>query len=262
MAEGRIADLVRRYFDAYQAADRPAMEALLAGDFTFTSPWDDHISRDRYFEHCWPHAGSFGFRRPLKIFAEGDEAFVHYRTEAKSGGSFSNTELMRFEGGKLRSVEAFFGFIPGAVEAGAASPETEIKAVIGERIEAMRTGDAKRAVATLADNIVAFELAPPLRLAADQARDPAALEAWFGTWRGGVDIEIGRLTVAAAGDVGYAHSLNRLRGTKADGTAVDFWVRSTLGFRKTADGWKIAHGHTSVPFHMDGSLRAALDLQP
>lgn len=27
-------------------------------------------------------------------------------------------------------------------------------------------------------------------------------------------------------------------------------------------GWKIAHGHSSVPFAMDGSFRALLDLKP
>ena len=29
-----------------------------------------------------------------------------------------------------------------------------------------------------------------------------------------------------------------------------------------AGTWKIAHEHTSVPFYMDGSFRAAVDLEP
>ena len=29
-----------------------------------------------------------------------------------------------------------------------------------------------------------------------------------------------------------------------------------------ASPWRIAHAHTSVPFHMDGSFRAAVELQP
>ena len=40
------------------------------------------------------------------------------------------------------------------------------------------------------------------------------------------------------------------------------WMRSTLGFRKVSGAWKIAHGHSSLPFVMDGSYRAALDLKP
>lgn len=111
-----IDELARRYFAAYQAADRAALEALLADDFTFTSPWDDHIDRATYFSHCFPHAGSFRFRLPMKIFAEGDEAFVLYDTEGKPGGTFRNTELFRAQDGRIRSIEVFFGFIPGARE--------------------------------------------------------------------------------------------------------------------------------------------------
>jgi ketosteroid isomerase-like protein len=39
-------------------------------------------------------------------------------------------------------------------------------------------------------------------------------------------------------------------------------MRATLCFRREGDEWKIAHAHTSVPFHMDGSFRAAVDLTP
>lgn len=117
MLDGASADLVRHYFDTWEAADRPALEALLAEDFTFTSPWDDHIDRARFFSHCFPHAGEFRFRFPLKIFTQGDEAVIVYETEGKAGGTFYNAELFRFEGGRIRSIDVFFGFIPGARDA-------------------------------------------------------------------------------------------------------------------------------------------------
>lgn len=142
------------------------------------------------------------------------------------------------------------------------SDEELIRAVIDERIAAIREKDAERAVATLAKDIVAFELGPPLALHPEAARDAEGLEAWFATWDGGIDIELRDLVIACDGDIAFARSLNRMRGTKADGTAVDFWMRSTLGFRRTNGVWKIVHGHTSVPFYMDGSFRAARDLQP
>jgi cyanophycinase-like exopeptidase len=34
------------------------------------------------------------------------------------------------------------------------------------------------------------------------------------------------------------------------------------GLRKTGDGWKVTHEHTSVPFYMDGTARPAFDLRP
>jgi ketosteroid isomerase-like protein len=107
-------ELARRYFAAFQGANRAEMEALLADDFTFTSPWDDHIDRAAYFERCFSHAGEFRFRLPMRTFAEGGEAVVVYETDGKPGGTFHNAELFRAEGGRIRSIEVFFGFIPGA----------------------------------------------------------------------------------------------------------------------------------------------------
>ena len=53
-----------------------------------------------------------------------------------------------------------------------------------------------------------------------------------------------------------------MRGTKTDGTQVDLWVRATVGYRKHEGRWTVVHEHVSVPFYMDGSERAALDLKP
>jgi ketosteroid isomerase-like protein len=114
MSEDQIREVARSYYRVYQSVHRAAMEALLADDFTFTSPWDDHISRARYFEHCWPHAGEFRFREPMKVFVQGDEAVVIYETEGKQGGTFHNAELLRFAGDRIRSIDVFFGFIPGS----------------------------------------------------------------------------------------------------------------------------------------------------
>jgi ketosteroid isomerase-like protein len=140
--------------------------------------------------------------------------------------------------------------------------EAGIRALIEERMAAMRDRDSARAVATLADDIVAFELAPPLALGPAAARDEAGLAAWLAGWDGPVEIEIRDLHVEVSGDVGWSRSLNRLRGTLRGGRSVDMWMRSTLAFRKADGRWRIVHGHSSVPFHMDGSYRAATDLSP
>lgn len=140
--------------------------------------------------------------------------------------------------------------------------EAGIRAVIDERTAAIRAGDAARAVAVLAHDLVAFELAPPLALGPEAARDEAGLAAWLAAWEGPVEIEIRELHIETGGDVGWSRSLNRLRGTLRGGREVDMWMRSTLAFRREGGAWKIAHGHSSVPFRMDGSFRAATDLKP
>jgi ketosteroid isomerase-like protein len=140
--------------------------------------------------------------------------------------------------------------------------EAAIRALIEERAAAIREKDPARAMATLAPDIVAFELAPPLALGPEQARDEAGLAAWMAGWQGPIGVEIRDLHVEASGEIGWSRSLNRLRGTLRDGRRVDMWMRSTLGLRKVGGAWRIAHGHSSLPFLMDGSYRAALDLEP
>lgn len=140
--------------------------------------------------------------------------------------------------------------------------EEAIRTLLDKRVTAMRDKDAEAAVATLTEDVVTFELAPPLALGPDQARDADALRAWFGGWDGPIEVELRDLVIEAEGSVAWCRSLNRLSGTLKGGRAVSFWMRSTLGLRRTAEGWRIAHGHTSAPFLMDGSYRAALDLQP
>ena len=54
------------------------MEDALAKDFRFSSPQDDRIDRNAYFERCWPNAGriqSFDFE---DVAESGDHVFVRY----------------------------------------------------------------------------------------------------------------------------------------------------------------------------------------
>ena len=106
-------DLVRRSFAAYMTAARADIEAILHPDFTFTSPYDDHIGRDDYFARCWPTAGSFEHLQIQQLNAADDGCFVLYEGRSKRGGSFRNTEYFRFEDRLIRSVEVFFGLEPG-----------------------------------------------------------------------------------------------------------------------------------------------------
>jgi hypothetical protein len=39
-------------------------------------------------------------------------------------------------------------------------------------------------------------------------------------------------------------------------------VRATIGLQVIDGEWLIVHAHESVPFYMDGSFRAAIDLTP
>ena len=126
------------------------------------------------------------------------------------------------------------------------SPDEEaIRALIDAQVDAFRRKDAAAAVATLAEEVVAFEMIPPLVLPREAARSEQAMTGWFAGWEGPISIEIRDLVIHAGGNVGFSHSLNRLVGTRLGGGITDVWMRSTLGFRRTADGWRIVHIHWS-----------------
>ena len=134
--------------------------------------------------------------------------------------------------------------------------EDQIRAMLADRATAMRGRDAERFVAHYAPQVVKFDLPPPLLLIAPEASDPEALRAFFGSHPGSgpIGYEIHDLAVTVGGDVAFCHSLNYLAGA--------LWFRSTIGLRKLDGEWRITHEHNSTPFYMDGSGKAAIDLQP
>jgi ketosteroid isomerase-like protein len=103
-------DLIRRCFAAYQSRDRGVLEKAFADDFTFTSPYDDHISRAEYFERCWPVSASGRMTNEIeRIFEQDEQAFVTYRVVMTKGENFRNTEFFVFEGEKIKSIDVYFG---------------------------------------------------------------------------------------------------------------------------------------------------------
>jgi ketosteroid isomerase-like protein len=102
--------LARACYEAYQNDDRQALEALIADDFAFWSPYDDGIDRATYFERCWPGhetTAAFEFKRLHEL---GDEVLVTYEAERVDGTRFRNTEVLTFAGDQVRLVEVYFGW--------------------------------------------------------------------------------------------------------------------------------------------------------
>jgi hypothetical protein len=127
MTEGKTVDLVRRCFAAFQTQDRTAIEHLLAKDFRFTSPYDDHIDRAAYFARCWPHAGKMRHFRELRLFAQDNEAFILYEARFEgpgdSRGTFRNAEFFRTDGDQIKEVEVYFGAPAASVQNSAENNE-------------------------------------------------------------------------------------------------------------------------------------------
>ncbi len=140
--------------------------------------------------------------------------------------------------------------------------EARIRQLLDDHARAIAAKDAKAVHAHYADDLVCYDLAPPLRLEGERALDPRDLQTWLDAWRGPLATDGRDLRIAIGGDIAYAHGLRRLTGTRKSGEKVDVWFRATCGLRKEQGQWKIVHLHSSVPFYMDGSKQAAIDLVP
>jgi len=142
------------------------------------------------------------------------------------------------------------------------SDEQAIRDLVDARAKALYAKNADAALKGAARNIVSFDLAPPLAHLGAGTQAKEGLDAWFKTWKGPIGWSVRDVTIETADTVAFAYGLGHMTGDKQDGEHVDLWCRVTLGFRKRKDGWEVVHEHTSVPFYMDGSLRAAVDLKP
>ena len=131
----------------------------------------------------------------------------------------------------------------------------ELTRLVEGRVAAVAAKDVDALATRYAENVTLFDAVGPL---ADRGVDVerARLETWFGAYRTEIGLRIRDLEVTVAGPVAFTHYLFHVRGTMHDGAEVAMWVRSTVGFRKLAEGWKIVHEHSSVPF--DGTTGQAL----
>lgn len=143
-----------------------------------------------------------------------------------------------------------------------ATDEQQILALLEAQAAAIRNRDARAAVAPYAAELVKFDLAPPLRTAGAAARDEAALAKWMAGFDGPLVRDLGDLEIVVSGDLALCYGVIRIGATTHEGEAWRLWLRATFGLRRTNGAWKITHEHESVPFHMDGSFRAATDLEP
>jgi uncharacterized protein (TIGR02246 family) len=139
--------------------------------------------------------------------------------------------------------------------------EAEIRRLVEACAGALRAKDVDGLMSHYAPDVRSFDLAPPLQYrGADVYRK--SLEEWFATFRGPIGYEIRDLSVTAAEDVAFCHSLNRISGARTDGEDTDVWVRATVCCRKDGGRWLITHDHLSVPFEMEPPFKASLDLEP
>jgi ketosteroid isomerase-like protein len=146
----------------------------------------------------------------------------------------------------------------------AGTAEAQVRAVLAQYVEAHARRDAEAILGFFTDGAARYNLAPPLRQSAGtMVGDVEGVRRWLAGFDGPVLLEHRDLDVVADESVAFAHALTKMTACPVGAPEpFSFWLRSTFGLRLLDGRWRIVHEHTSTPFHMDGSFRAAVDLEP
>lgn len=139
--------------------------------------------------------------------------------------------------------------------------EAAIREAIESWEQAVHAKDVDAVMRHYAPDFRAFAIAPPLESRGLETWR-SGLKMWFDSWKGPVSIDMSELELHVDRNLAYSTSVNHLTGERTDGEKTDVWVRATVCWRKSRGQWLVTHEHVSVPFYMDGSMRAAVDLSP
>ena len=101
--------VVKAYYTAFDKKDWNSLQQILADEFTFSSPVDDHISIKVFKEKCWPNAYKIKRCDVNKLVVNGDDCFVIYNGWTTDGKLFRNSDYFKLKEGKITAYECFFG---------------------------------------------------------------------------------------------------------------------------------------------------------
>jgi ketosteroid isomerase-like protein len=136
----------------------------------------------------------------------------------------------------------------------------EIRGWLDRWTKAFTAKDVDAIMALYADDVIAYDVVPPLQYAgkAEYRTDYLQFLSQYGD---NLKVEVRDLHVGANGDLGYAAGLELISGTLKNGQKSELWVRFTSLFRKSGGHWLDFHDHVSVPADIE-SGKAMLELKP
>lgn len=141
-----------------------------------------------------------------------------------------------------------------------AAAAQELRDLVADRVAAVHSRDAATLAARPLDDVITFDVLPPLN-----SRGSAAvaehMREWFDGYEGDIGYDVHQLHVSAENDFGFCSCLYNVSGTLKTGDVVDMWVRATLCCRRIDGTWRIVHDHESVPFD-PATGRAEVSMRP
>ena len=115
--------VVQEFMRAFREQDRAAAERIMADDFVFTSPQDDHIDKATWLERCFPTAGHFSSPAQTLQIIPIDGLVLHRYEYAVDGMLWRNVESLEVRDGRVHAVEVYFGGSVGRSAGGPSASE-------------------------------------------------------------------------------------------------------------------------------------------
>lgn len=128
--------------------------------------------------------------------------------------------------------------------------------------EAIREGDIKHIMSFYSDDMISYDMMPPLEFT-DKGKYQKIWEECFTSYfKFPIHFDYEKQKISVEGDVAFAHALVHMSGDPLkDGERIDMWMRNTTCLKKSGDKWQIVHEHNSVPLDKDSS-KGLMELRP
>jgi ketosteroid isomerase-like protein len=137
--------------------------------------------------------------------------------------------------------------------------ETQIRELYARYVDAARRRDLDGIMDCYSEDVVAFDLMPPL-----QHRNSLSFrKAWkagFGMSKS-FDAELTELDITADDEIAFVHAILHTNAVGTDDKPFETWMRYTGGLKKIDGRWKIVHEQTSVPID-PASMKPLMNLRP
>ena len=103
-------DVAKRVLQAFLDKDKEAIERVLSDDFHFSSPRDNRLDREGFFQRCWPGNKAVRELQFVHTAAQGDQVFIIYEMKMRGGLGFRNVEVYTVHGEHVSEIEVYFGW--------------------------------------------------------------------------------------------------------------------------------------------------------
>jgi ketosteroid isomerase-like protein len=142
-------------------------------------------------------------------------------------------------------------FVP-PIAAAAPDDEAAIRALEDRIAAAASAGDVNAIMKSYVpdQSLVVFDVVPPRQYLGADAYRKDWVE-FLASFKSPPKFDISDLAITTEGNLGFSHSIQRVRGTDTKGQPLDLTVRVTDGYRKIGGNWLIVLEHVSVPVDLE-----------